>query len=400
MTRAQAHPRHGDVVVFVDDDRWTGFDQLSAVLRRHGVRTVRITCEPLRPGRAAGALCYDVTVRLDRLEEGLDAALASARVPIERVLDLQCTELALASITPWIEGSALHESVREHLVWRARGLDKYAMSQRLADAGVPVPRALDAERTTPQTAAAELGLPVVLKPRLGYGGIGLRILHDVDADGLPSDLEREGGRYWEQFVPGQVVRYGACYRDGRILQEATFVSVRWSDASLGPATSVRTTDDDELLEIGRSTLRAVGGRGLANIECVQTAGGDLRVIDVNLRAWGSALTLGRAGTSFGEAYLGTLRARDTEPGTALRARAGSDLRVFPDSSVAVAVTNPLRAAALAAADLPHIVRAAGWRYALAGSLDVARAVGRGIRHDVGRRVRSTRSRAPIDGTAY
>ncbi|MDX8457189.1 ATP-grasp domain-containing protein, partial [Mesorhizobium sp. VK9D] len=62
-----------------------------------------------------------------------------------------------------------------------RCCDKFTQRQLLAEAGVPTPtycvatNAIDVERF-----AAEIGLPVVLKPVMGNGGNGVRLCRNVD----------------------------------------------------------------------------------------------------------------------------------------------------------------------------------------------------------------------------
>ncbi|MGX9121120.1 ATP-binding protein, partial [Mesorhizobium sp. BHbsci] len=53
--------------------------------------------------------------------------------------------------------------------------------QLLAEAGVPIPAyRLAANATDVESAAAEIGLPVVLKPAVGTGSCGVRLCRNVD----------------------------------------------------------------------------------------------------------------------------------------------------------------------------------------------------------------------------
>ncbi|MGX9576943.1 ATP-grasp domain-containing protein, partial [Mesorhizobium sp. f-mel] len=53
--------------------------------------------------------------------------------------------------------------------------DKFSQRQLLADAGVPVPAyRLAANATDVERAAAEIGLPVIVKPAVGSGSLGVR----------------------------------------------------------------------------------------------------------------------------------------------------------------------------------------------------------------------------------
>lgn len=62
-----------------------------------------------------------------------------------------------------------------------RCCDKFAQRQLLAEAGVPVPAyRLAANATDVERSAAEIGLPVVVKPTVGIGSSGVRLCRDAD----------------------------------------------------------------------------------------------------------------------------------------------------------------------------------------------------------------------------
>ncbi|MES0160261.1 acetyl-CoA carboxylase biotin carboxylase subunit family protein [Mesorhizobium sp. C268A] len=62
-----------------------------------------------------------------------------------------------------------------------RCCDKFTQRQLLAEGGVPIPAyRLAANATDIQSAAAEIGLPVVLKPAVGTGSSGVRLCRNVD----------------------------------------------------------------------------------------------------------------------------------------------------------------------------------------------------------------------------
>ncbi|TIO28813.1 acetyl-CoA carboxylase biotin carboxylase subunit family protein [Mesorhizobium sp.] len=62
-----------------------------------------------------------------------------------------------------------------------RCCDKYTQRQLLADAGVPIPAyRLAANATDVESSAAEIGLPVILKPAVGSGSVGVRLCRSLD----------------------------------------------------------------------------------------------------------------------------------------------------------------------------------------------------------------------------
>ncbi|RUV81818.1 ATP-grasp domain-containing protein, partial [Mesorhizobium sp. M5C.F.Ca.IN.020.14.1.1] len=62
-----------------------------------------------------------------------------------------------------------------------RCCDKFTQRQLLAEAGIPIPAyRLAANATEVESSAAEIGLPVVLKPTVGSGSVGVRLCRNVD----------------------------------------------------------------------------------------------------------------------------------------------------------------------------------------------------------------------------
>lgn len=62
-----------------------------------------------------------------------------------------------------------------------RCCDKFLQRQLLAEAGVPMPAyRLAAKATDVERSAAEIGLPVVLKPAIGIGSFGVRLCRNVE----------------------------------------------------------------------------------------------------------------------------------------------------------------------------------------------------------------------------
>ncbi|NNH31789.1 hypothetical protein C9413_20575, partial [Rhizobium sp. SEMIA 4085] len=63
-----------------------------------------------------------------------------------------------------------------------RCCDKFTQRQLLAQSGVPIPAyRLATNAREIETSAAEIGLPVILKPAVGLGSIGVRLCRTIDA---------------------------------------------------------------------------------------------------------------------------------------------------------------------------------------------------------------------------
>ncbi len=179
----------------------------------------------------------------------------------------------------------------------ARCEDKFAQRQLLTEAGVPMPAyllATSANRV--KRYAAEIGLPVVLKPTVSGGSIGVRLCRDFDEVAAHTAYLWSGKHTWrstpsilvEGFAQGpyytvdimghEVIGIGA----GEFGPPPHFVYRQFTYPAL-------LTDEeyDRLIDVSLSCLRALDlGWGPTNIEFRWTTGGPV-VIEVNPRMGGT-----------------------------------------------------------------------------------------------------------------
>ncbi|WP_192384111.1 ATP-grasp domain-containing protein [Mesorhizobium silamurunense] len=174
-----------------------------------------------------------------------------------------------------------------------RCCDKYAQRQLLAKAGVPIPTyRVAATAMEVESSAAEIGLPVILKPVVGSGSSGVRLCRNVDELAEQTTYLLGGGHIWpcsprilvEEFAQGPY--YCAHIMGSEVIGIAT--------AEFGPPPyfvfresifpAVLTDEEHRrIVDVSLSCLRALGlGWGPTNIELRWTKRGPV-VIEVNPR---------------------------------------------------------------------------------------------------------------------
>ncbi|MET3524855.1 ATP-grasp domain-containing protein [Mesorhizobium abyssinicae] len=178
-----------------------------------------------------------------------------------------------------------------------RCCDKFTQRQLLAQAGIAIPAyRLAANATEVESYAAVIGLPVVLKPAVGSGSVGVRLCRNVDelADhtayllggshiwpSSPRILIEEfaqGPLYWADIMGDQIIGIGIAdcgppphfvFREGTI-----------------PA-PLNDAEHERIADVSLSCLRALGlGWGPTGIEFRWTTRGPV-VIEVNPRLHGA-----------------------------------------------------------------------------------------------------------------
>ncbi|RWO86327.1 acetyl-CoA carboxylase biotin carboxylase subunit family protein [Mesorhizobium sp.] len=177
-----------------------------------------------------------------------------------------------------------------------RSCDKFNQRQLLAQAGVPIPAyRLATNAAEVESSAAEIGLPVILKPAVGSGSIGVRLCRSVE-DVAEHTTDLLGGKHIWRSTPKILVEefaQGPFYSTNIMGNEV--VAICANDFGPLPHFIIREvtypallTDEERevIADVSLSCLRAVGlGWGPTNIELRWTKRGPV-VIEVNPRLGG------------------------------------------------------------------------------------------------------------------
>jgi hypothetical protein len=350
------------------------FEQLAAVARRRGVRTVWIgypysTVRRVRTRMFVNQVtsAYDV--------DSLAAALRE--IGPSTITDIQASEQVLSHTVAAAARARVSPGLQAELERRLHLGDKLVMSLTLAAAGVRVPRALDASNLTAEQAVAELGLPLVVKGRLANGGVTVHVVHSVaEASRASAAVARFGGPMYEEFIAGRTVSYVASYSGGgHVLHEGVYLSSRVGHDEVAPPDHVVTLDRPLHRATGRTVLALVGGSGLVNMNMIEDDHGQAWVHDINLRPWGTVVALRRAGVDFADDYM-RIHSGDLTGESGTVVRPGEEVDVFPSAVLGTARSSLPAAFLLWARLLPRYLRWTGPGYVFAESVRSAGIIGR------------------------
>lgn len=177
-------------------------------------------------------------------------------------------------------------------------LDKVYTYEVARESGIPAPRITPLpNREALETAIEQVEFPCVLKPvhshvfaRLEHNSAKVRMVTSqaelraeyarLSAAGVDVFLTEVVYGTSDEFVS----YYGYLDPDGQPLLSFTKRKLRQYPVGFGTGTFHETTDDPEVAELGLRFLRAVGLRGLGNVEFKRAAdGGQLKLIECNSR---------------------------------------------------------------------------------------------------------------------
>ncbi|PBB89077.1 hypothetical protein CK215_29555 [Mesorhizobium sp. WSM3864] len=177
-----------------------------------------------------------------------------------------------------------------------RCCDKFVQRQLLAGAGVPIPAyRLAANATEVERSAAEIGLPVILKPAVGIGSSGVRLCRNVDELAEHTTYLLGGEHIWrssprvlvEEFSQGP--QYNLEIMGNEVIGIAAADYGPPNFVCRGHVYPAPLTDNEykRIADVSLSCLPALGlGWGPTNIELRWTKLGPV-VIEVNPRLAGS-----------------------------------------------------------------------------------------------------------------
>ncbi|MER9977818.1 acetyl-CoA carboxylase biotin carboxylase subunit family protein [Mesorhizobium sp. M0085] len=282
-------------LILIDDHAGSGLPYVQAA-RRLGLHPIILSADPTRYDYVAAESVQTIRVETDNLD-----------AMIRECCQLR-TRYEIAGITGF---SGLDETIYVSVAKLCRHFDlpgpstasikqccdKFVQRQILAEAGVPMPAyRLATTAREVKSAAAELGLPVIVKPAVGTGSIGVRSCRSLD-ELAEHTTYLLGGKYnWrssprilvEEFAQGPV--YTAQIMGNEIIGivESEFgPPPHFVSRELTFPVLLANHEDKRIIDVSLSCLQALDlGWGPTNIEFRWTKRGPV-VIEVNPRLAGA-----------------------------------------------------------------------------------------------------------------
>lgn len=294
-TGARVRPR----VVIVDVHVSDSFREFDAALRRHGVDVLYLRPPHVGTGRRVKSTVDRFSGPTLPLTADFftDAGAAiRAQVLAAPTLDVHATEPVLGrlAVTPeWRANPALHK-VRPDLELGSV-VDKLLVTEIARDAGVEVPRT--------STTLESDEWPIVVKGRLGAGGQSVRVAHDeAELREAVRTIGAGDSVYLERYHPGLTMGTCGVARAGEILVQGAYERAASRHDPLGPPVKIRLIEDALATAASERLIRALGYTGMWCLNFVRDDDGRPLLIDVNIRAFGSWLSLDDAGVPLLDAY--------------------------------------------------------------------------------------------------
>lgn len=178
--------------------------------------------------------------------------------------------------------------------------DKGSMYELAARHGVPAPLTLQPrslEEALDQ--ARELPYPLLLKPRKGRAGEGIRRVESRPELETALAEFNSGVPLLQEFIEGQDLDLTLLTVEGRLLAASAYKGIRNYPLPYGPPVACRTIDDAELVETGGAFLQSLRYTGVAHLDFRRDRhDGKTKLLDFNARLAGTDEISTRSGVDF------------------------------------------------------------------------------------------------------
>ena len=324
--------RAAPVVVFLDRIPWQGFLDLAAALRERGVRVERVTAQPAgwRP-RVHQVLASPLFSSVSRYAVSSDDS-GEPLAPRDVDAMMRLVDPAAAAVMAQEDLSALCLDVRDGPASPARLVgegvdvgvlvDKLVQAETARAAGVLVPASWESGEAS--------SYPVVVKPRKGFGGVGVSVVHDeTELRSAWDTVDALGEQpYLQEYLP-DAVNTGGVALDGEVLVCVAYTPTPSPDQPTGPPRWVTLVDNPAAVEGTEAFVRAIGYTGFFCLDWVMDDAAAPRLIDFNPRVFGSWALVQELGVDLVGHYLHAIGLGPRPPAREVPHGASAEQLVYP-----------------------------------------------------------------------
>lgn len=190
-----------------------------------------------------------------------------------------------------------------------RGHDKELLMETCKTLNIPHPRTANPNKVGYEKAIAYVGYPCLIKPNLGAGAKGIKIIHNrADFDRYYQSIEHKfGASCIQEFIPQTGTQYKVqLYRSesGRIVASSVYEKCRYYPLDGGTSTCNITIERPDLITLYTRVLDDLNWVGMADFDCIEDPrDGIVKLMEINPRVPGTIKASFISGVNFAEVMV-------------------------------------------------------------------------------------------------
>lgn len=190
-----------------------------------------------------------------------------------------------------------------------RGHDKELLMEACKDLDIPHPRTANPNKIGYEAAIDYVGYPCLIKPNLGAGAKGIKIIHSrEDFERYYRAIEQKFGESCiQEFIPQTGTQYKVqLYRSesGNIVAASVYEKCRYYPLDGGTSTCNITIDRPDLVALYTRILDHLNWVGMADFDCIEDPrDGVVKLMEINPRVPGTIKASFISGVNFAEVMV-------------------------------------------------------------------------------------------------
>ncbi|HHT67292.1 MAG TPA: ATP-grasp domain-containing protein [Erysipelotrichaceae bacterium] len=180
---------------------------------------------------------------------------------------------------------------------------------------IPCPSTLLDVKCLEDILNSTIAFPIVMKPKVGFGAIGFKVVKSKEEMIKLSPLIHDYGSYvFQEYIPQTDIQYECAMfidNDNNVKTSVVFSKNRWFPISGGSSTLNITVDRPDIIESCKKLLQLINWRGAADVDFIQDPrDGIAKIMEINPRVSGSVKITFDAGTDQGLQMIQLLLGND------------------------------------------------------------------------------------------
>ncbi|SEA85038.1 Predicted ATP-dependent carboligase, ATP-grasp superfamily [Alistipes timonensis JC136] len=190
-----------------------------------------------------------------------------------------------------------------------RGHDKELLMEACKALGIPHPRTANPEKIGYEKAIGYVGYPCLIKPNLGAGAKGIKIIHSREnfERYYQTTVQKFGASCIQEFIPQTGTQYKVqLYRSesGAIVASSVYEKSRYYPLDGGTSTCNLTIERPDLVGLYARVLDYLDWVGMADFDCIEDPrDGIVKLMEINPRVPGTIKASFISGVNFAEVMV-------------------------------------------------------------------------------------------------